>query len=75
MVGSLGLNAVRFLGHSTVVIDIDGVRFVTDPLLRARVSALIHRHPVRDLSVVAGVQAILISHLHHDHLDVPSVRR
>ena len=74
MVGSLGLNAVRFLGHATLVIDLDGVRFITDPLLRSWVPGLVHRHRVRDLSVVDGVQGILISHMHHDHLDLPSLR-
>jgi L-ascorbate metabolism protein UlaG (beta-lactamase superfamily) len=73
-VASLGDNAVRFLGHATVVIDLDGVRFITDPLLRSWVPGLVHRHRVRDLSVVDGVQGILISHLHHDHLDLPSLR-
>jgi L-ascorbate metabolism protein UlaG (beta-lactamase superfamily) len=65
---------VRFLGHATVLIDLDGTRFITDPLLRPRIPGLVHRHPIKDWHVVDGVQAILISHLHHDHLDIPSLR-
>lgn len=68
-------NALRFIGHATVVIDMDGVRIITDPVLRPRVGALVHRHPPRNQEFVQGVQAILISHLHHDHLDIPSLRR
>jgi len=60
------------VGHSTVLIEQDGVRFLTDPLLRPRVAHL-KRHgstprPPRDVDVV------LISHLHHDHLHLTSLR-
>jgi L-ascorbate metabolism protein UlaG (beta-lactamase superfamily) len=66
---------VRFLGHATLVIDLDGTRVITDPVLRPLIPGLVHRHPLRDDTLIAGVQAILLSHLHHDHCDVPSVRR
>ncbi len=64
---------IVFLGHSTVVIDLDGVRLLTDPLLRGRVWHLRRHAPPVDRRVTAAPDAVLISHLHHDHLDLPSL--
>ena len=64
-----------FVGHSCVVIDIDGVRIVTDPVTRARVGPLQRVVPVPAKSRLADVDLVLISHLHWDHLDLPSLKR
>jgi L-ascorbate metabolism protein UlaG (beta-lactamase superfamily) len=69
--GRLGLD---FIGHSAVVIDLDGVRLLTDPVTRARVGPLRRVEPVPARDRLRGVDAVLISHLHWDHLDVPSLR-
>lgn len=66
---------MTWVGHSTVLLDLDGVRLLTDPLLRDRVSYLKRRVPAVDLTEHTGIDAVLISHLHHDHLDLPSLRR
>ena len=63
-----------FIGHSAVVIDLDGVRIVTDPVTRARVGPLRRVEPVPARDRLRGIDAVLISHLHWDHLDVPSLR-
>ena len=63
--------AVTWLGHATVVVDLDGERIVTDPVLRRRV---VHLRRARAAAVPAGATAVLLSHLHYDHLDVPSLR-
>src|SRR6478672_2876383 len=63
-----------FIGHSAVVIDLDGVRIITDPVTRARVGPLRRVEPVPARDRLADADAILISHLHWDHLDVPSLR-
>jgi L-ascorbate metabolism protein UlaG (beta-lactamase superfamily) len=63
---------VRWLGHSTVVVDLDGVRVVTDPLLRRRV---IHLRRETDVVAPDHVDVVLLSHLHYDHLDLPSLAR
>jgi L-ascorbate metabolism protein UlaG (beta-lactamase superfamily) len=63
---------VRFGGHSTVLLDIDGVRVLTDPLLRRRVAHL-RRDPGAELEAVAAADVVLISHAHRDHLDLPSL--
>jgi L-ascorbate metabolism protein UlaG (beta-lactamase superfamily) len=65
---------IAFVGHSTVLIELDGVRLLTDPLLRGRVAHLRRRARPVDRSAIAGVDAALISHLHRDHLDLDSLR-
>jgi len=63
---------VAWLGHSAAVIDIDGVRLVTDPVLTARAGHL--GRMVAPAIVPAGVDGVLISHLHSDHLHARSLR-
>ncbi len=65
---------IVFLGHATLLIELDGVRLLTDPVLRGRVAHLRRQAPLVHASVTAGLDAVLISHLHHDHLDVASLR-
>ena len=74
--GGEGMPADRivFLGHATILIEVGGVRLLTDPLLRARVAHLRRQTAPVDLSVSARPDAALISHLHHDHLDLASLR-
>jgi L-ascorbate metabolism protein UlaG (beta-lactamase superfamily) len=67
------VTAVRYVGHSTVLIELDGVRLLTDPLLRRRVLHLHRRSPI-DLESLRNPDAVLISHAHRDHLDLPSLR-
>ena len=38
--------SVTFAGHATVLLEMDGVRLLTDPLLRRRIGVLIRRSPV-----------------------------
>lgn len=62
---------VQYVGHATVLIELDGIRLLTDPLLRKRVAHLRRAVP---LESVTDVDAVLLSHAHHDHLDLPSLR-
>jgi L-ascorbate metabolism protein UlaG (beta-lactamase superfamily) len=66
--------SVTFAGHSTVLIDAGGVRLLTDPLLRRRIGVLIRRTAVPAAGLRRDLDAVLISHAHLDHLDVPSLR-
>ena len=66
---------VTWLGHSSVVLELAGVRVVTDPLLRRRLGPLSRRHDLPVHRHVDEVDAVLLSHLHHDHADLPSLRR
>ncbi|HKC91958.1 MAG TPA: MBL fold metallo-hydrolase, partial [Candidatus Limnocylindria bacterium] len=67
---------LRYLGHSTVLIQMDGVSILTDPLLVDRLG-LLHRHTdaVAHLIEDVKIDVVLISHAHHDHLHLPSLRR
>lgn len=52
---------IEYVGHATVVVDLDGVRLLTDPLLRNRVAHLRRAVPV-DAKALRGIDAVLISH-------------
>lgn len=64
---------LRWLGHATVELTLGGRVLITDPVLRERVGHLRRRAPPAPPPAVP-VDAILLSHLHRDHLDVPSLR-
>jgi L-ascorbate metabolism protein UlaG (beta-lactamase superfamily) len=63
---------VGYVGHGTVELELDGVRLLTDPVLRARLGHL--RRVAPPAEVVPDVDVVLVSHAHHDHLDLPSLR-
>jgi L-ascorbate metabolism protein UlaG (beta-lactamase superfamily) len=65
---------IVWLGHATVLIGAGRTRLLTDPLLRSRTGPLVRRAGL-PVPAVSGVDAVLISHLHRDHLDLPSLRR
>ncbi|MGV6473221.1 MBL fold metallo-hydrolase [Azotobacter vinelandii] len=74
-----GLRAT-WLGHSTVLLEIDGQRILTDPVWGMRASPLPFAGPRRfqpvpvDIDALPPLDAVLISHDHYDHLDYPSIR-
>jgi L-ascorbate metabolism protein UlaG (beta-lactamase superfamily) len=70
-----GAARVTYVGHGTVLIEMDGLRLLTDPVLRRRVGPLRRHGALPDRRLAEGIDAVLISHLHHDHADVPSLRR
>ena len=66
---------ITWLGHSTVVVDLDGVRIVADPLLGRNNGILRRRGEQPPTPAWVGADAVLLSHLHHDHAEVPSLKR
>ncbi|WP_435735630.1 MBL fold metallo-hydrolase [Cellulosimicrobium sp. PMB13] len=69
---------LTWLGHSTVVLDVAGpdgarVRLVTDPLVH-RHAGLLRRRGDRPQPVWRDADAVLLSHLHHDHAELRSLR-
>ncbi len=66
---------VTWLGHATVVVDMDGVRIVSDPLLRRHNGILRRRGGATpEGEAWSGADAVLLSPLHHDHAEVGSLR-
>jgi L-ascorbate metabolism protein UlaG (beta-lactamase superfamily) len=71
----LSLLRLTWLGHSTVLIELDGVRLLTDPVLRGRLLHLLRVGDHVDTESLGDLDAALVSHLHYDHLDVVTLRR
>jgi L-ascorbate metabolism protein UlaG (beta-lactamase superfamily) len=71
---------VTWLGHATSLVEIEGRRLLLDPVWSQRCSPSHLAGPKRlhpmpyGLEKVANVDAIVISHDHYDHLDLPTVR-
>jgi L-ascorbate metabolism protein UlaG (beta-lactamase superfamily) len=66
---------MTFLGHATVVLDYGDVRVLTDPVLRDRLAFLRRIPPAVPPAVYARVDVVVVSHLHQDHCDLPSIAR
>lgn len=72
---------VTFINHATVLIQMDGVNLLTDPIWSERASPFAwigpkrHRAPGLRFEDLPPIDAILISHNHYDHLDIPSLAR
>ncbi|ODQ96657.1 MBL fold metallo-hydrolase [Mycolicibacterium holsaticum] len=71
--------AVRWFGHSSALIDIDGYRVLADPVWSQRCSPSHAVGPQRmhdvpaPLEALPAVDAVLISHDHYDHLDIQTI--
>lgn len=71
--------AVTWYGHATTLLELDGVRILIDPVFGERVSPSERfgprrLHPVPgSIEDIPGVDVVLISHDHYDHLDTPSI--
>ena len=69
---------VTWLGHSSLMINIDGYRILTDPVFEKRVSILgptrFNGNVPMDISQMPQVDAVIISHDHYDHLNKYSVK-
>src|SRR6266576_2077241 len=74
-----GLRAT-WLGHSTVLIEIDGLRVLTDPVWGPRASPSRLAGPKRfqpvpvPLRAMPPIDLVIVSHDHYDHLDYPTIR-
>ncbi|MBL9038714.1 MAG: MBL fold metallo-hydrolase [Archangium sp.] len=68
-----------WLGHSTVLVELDGARILTDPVWGERASPLSFAGPKRfqpvpvSIAALPPLDAIIVSHDHYDHLDAPTI--
>jgi N-acyl-phosphatidylethanolamine-hydrolysing phospholipase D len=73
---------VTWIGHSTVLVQLDGVNFLTDPTWAQRsgpfsgfVGVRRYTPPGIAFDDLPSIDFVVISHDHYDHLDEPTVRR
>jgi len=64
---------LTFVGHATVRMELGGATLLTDPMLRRRFLHVRRYAAAPDEQVLAGLDAVLVSHLHPDHLDFRSL--
>jgi L-ascorbate metabolism protein UlaG (beta-lactamase superfamily) len=62
------------VGHGTVLIEMDGLRILTDPVLKRWVGPLRRYGALPDPTIHHGIDVVLISHQHLDHLEPGSLR-
>jgi len=67
--------AVLWVGHATVLLQMDDKVFLTDPVFTGTVGELSRRlvEPGIDVDAVPAVDAVVISHLHFDHYSMGSI--
>src|SRR5262245_41035070 len=69
--------SVTWIGHSTMLVRMDGVTFLTDPIFSERASPLSALGPRRLVAPGVPMEALpqidfaLLSHDHYDHTDLP----
>lgn len=72
---------LTWIGHSTLLIQVDGLNILTDPIFSDRASPVQFMGPKRfrapacNISSLPRIDIVLISHNHYDHLDSGSVRQ
>ncbi len=78
--GAAMVPAVTWIGHASTLVQGGGLNILTDPMFSERASPLSfigpkrHAAPGLALADLPHIDAVLISHNHYDHLDVPSIR-
>jgi L-ascorbate metabolism protein UlaG (beta-lactamase superfamily) len=69
------MDRLTYIGHATTLLRLDQASILTDPMLRRGLGPLRRQGPRPEPELPATLDAVLISHLHRDHLDLPSLRR
>lgn len=66
---------VTWIGHSSLLLQLSGMSVLIDPVFSDRVAWVYPRHTPPGLTVdqLPPIDAVLISHSHADHLDLPSI--
>jgi L-ascorbate metabolism protein UlaG (beta-lactamase superfamily) len=66
---------LTFVGHATTLVRLGETAILTDPFLRRGLGPLRRQVPQPDRELLDSVDVVVVSHLHRDHLDLPSLRR
>jgi len=72
--------SVTWIGHATMLVRMDAVTFLTDPMFSDRASPLSFAGPERlvppgvPLDALPRIDFVVLSHDHYDHTDLPSIR-
>ncbi len=72
---------VTFVNHATVLLQVAGLNILTDPVWSERVSPVSWAGPKRAIDPglrfddLPRIDAVLVTHNHYDHLDIPTLRR
>ena len=64
---------ITWWGHATTTIEANGTRLLTDPVLTSRIAHLRRRRGPTPLPEAAQCDAVLVSHMHADHLHLTSL--
>jgi L-ascorbate metabolism protein UlaG (beta-lactamase superfamily) len=76
-----GSLVVTPVGHGTFLVQVDGLNLLTDPIWSDRCSPVSwagpkrHRSPGIRFEELPPIDAVLVSHNHYDHLDLPTLKR
>jgi L-ascorbate metabolism protein UlaG (beta-lactamase superfamily) len=74
-----GKNSVTWIGHMTVLLQLDGVNIVTDPWWSDRASPIPgfgpkrYAEPALGLNELPPIDIVIVSHSHRDHLDLRAI--
>ena len=68
-------DAISYIGHSTLLLELGGARVLTDPVLGPGIGHIRRRAPLPRVEDLDALDAVLVSHAHHDHLDPASLRQ
>lgn len=69
------MDSLTYIGHATTLVRLGEASILTDPMLRGGIGPLRRQSAAPPPELPELTNAVLISHLHRDHLDLPSLRR
>jgi len=75
-------NKITWIGHSTFLVQMDGINFLTDPVFSMRVGPFGNKigpkryiPPAVEIEQLPKIDFIIISHNHYDHLDISTLKK
>jgi L-ascorbate metabolism protein UlaG (beta-lactamase superfamily) len=72
---------VSHIGHATILIQVDGINIITDPVYSEKIGfmgligPIRHTPPGIDFDDLPKIDVMLISHNHYDHMDLETIKR